>query len=73
MKGVRKKFSKGRFNKFDSPAKDAMKVHLELSGYRVTVPPENYGADLYSELGKIKIYHEVHVPHDMALIIILYS
>jgi hypothetical protein len=61
VKGVHKPFSKDDYNKFDGPAKAAMKVHLELSGYRVTVPPENYGADLYSELGPIKIYHEVEV------------
>jgi hypothetical protein len=61
VKGAYKSFSKDDYNKFDGPAKDAMRVHLELSGYRVTVPPENYGADLYSELGPIKIYHEVEV------------
>ncbi|MBW2645210.1 MAG: hypothetical protein JRE23_03340 [Deltaproteobacteria bacterium] len=61
MKGVHKPFDKTDYIKFDGPAKLAMKVHLELSGYKVTVPPENYGADLYSELGKIKIYHEVEV------------
>jgi len=61
MKGVYKPFDKGDYDKFDGPAKDAMRVHLELSGYKVTVPPENYGADLYSELGKLKIYHEVEV------------
>jgi len=61
MIGVHKPFDKTDYIKFDGPAKLAMKVHLELSGYKVTVPPENYGADLYSELGKIKIYHEVEV------------
>jgi hypothetical protein len=61
VKGVHKPFNKLDYMKFDGPAKQAMRIHLELSGYRVTVPPENYGADLYSELGTIKIYHEVEV------------
>jgi hypothetical protein len=61
MKGTHKPFSKDLYNQFDGPAKDAMRVHLELSGHRVTVPPENYGADLYSEFGPVKMYHEVEV------------
>jgi hypothetical protein len=61
VKGVHKPFNKLDYMRFDGPAKQAMRVHLELSGYKVTVPPENFGADLYSELGKIKIYHEVEV------------
>jgi hypothetical protein len=61
MKGVHKPFDKDLYNLHDGPAKEAMKNHLELQGYTVTVPPENYGADLYSELGPVKIYHEVEV------------
>ena len=61
MKGVRKKFSKDLYTKFDAPAKHAMRVHLELSGHMVTVPPENYGVDLYSEIGDLTMYHEVEV------------
>jgi hypothetical protein len=61
MRGLHKPFNKLDYMRFDGPAKQAMRVHLELSGYKVTVPPENYGADLYSELGKIRIYHEVEV------------
>jgi hypothetical protein len=61
VKGIHKPFSQAQYNLFDGPAKEATRMHLELSGYRVTVPPENFGADLYSELGKVKIYHEVEV------------
>jgi len=36
-------------------------VHLTLTGHSVTVPPENYGPDLYSYWGPRKMYHEVEV------------
>ena len=61
LKGVRKKFDKELYDQFDGPAKHAMQVHLELSGHTVTVPPENYGVDLYSTVGDLKMYHEVEV------------
>ena len=61
MRGIHKKFDKELYREFDEPAKQAMKVHLELSGHDVTVPPENYGADLFSHLDGVKMYHEVEV------------
>jgi hypothetical protein len=61
MKGVRKEFEEDLYNKYDGPAKHAMQVHLELSGHDVTVPPENYGVDLYSTIGDLVMYHEVEV------------
>lgn len=61
MKGAHKRFDKDLYTKYDGPAKDAMRMHLELSGHTVTVPPENYGADLYSEYKQALMYHEVEV------------
>jgi hypothetical protein len=62
MKGTRKKFERDLYNKYDGPAKEAMRVHLIAKGHdEVIVPPENYGADLYSVIGGLKMYHEVEV------------
>jgi hypothetical protein len=61
LKGAYKQFDKGLYTKFDGPGKQAVSKHLTLSGYEVTVPPENYGADLYAVMGTVKIYHEVEV------------
>lgn len=61
MKGSYKPFDEDLYNKFDGPAKQAVSNHLSLCGYAVFVPPENYGADLYSEFKEIRIYHEVEV------------
>ena len=61
MIGKHKKFDKDLYTRFDGPAKEAMRVHLELTGHVVTVPPENYGADLYSEFKNARMYHEVEV------------
>lgn len=61
MKGVRKEFEADLYNLYDSPAKEAMRIHLTAYGHIVTVPPENYGVDLYSEVGDLKMYHEVEV------------
>jgi len=63
MRGTRKKFERELYNRFDGPAKDAIKNHLIAKGHddKVVVPPENYGADLYSVLGGLKFYHEAEV------------
>jgi hypothetical protein len=62
MIGVHKPFDKTDYIKFDGPAKDAMRRHLLLKGHdRVVVPPEDFGPDLYSILGVLKMYHEVEV------------
>lgn len=61
MKGKHKKFERGLYNKYDAVAKKAVQVHLEIAGHHVTVPPENYGPDLYSELAFRRTYHEVEV------------
>jgi len=61
MIGARKKFSQKMYDTYDGPAKLSMKVHLELSGHIVTVPDEDYGVDLYSVIGDLKMYHEVEV------------
>jgi hypothetical protein len=61
VKGVHKPFDKALYNRFDGPAKEAVCQHLSLSGYVVTIPPENYGADLYAVKQMVKIYHEVEV------------
>lgn len=61
MKGVRKEFSEEDYNRFDAPAKNAMAYHLKAHGHVVTVPPENYGVDLYSKLEGVVMYHEVEV------------
>lgn len=61
MKGVRKPFEQDVYDRCDGPAKEAMRYHLTAQGHIVTVPPENYGVDLYSELGDFKMYHEVEV------------
>jgi hypothetical protein len=61
VKGKHKKFEPNLYDRYDGPAKEAMKVHLTIAGHEVTVPPENYGADLYSEFGRRRIYHEVEV------------
>lgn len=61
MRGVRKPFEVDDYNKYDGPAKAAMAYHLTCHGHDVTVPPENYGVDLYSEVGPITMYHEVEV------------
>jgi hypothetical protein len=61
MKGIHKKFDKEMYDKHDGPGKHAMKVHLELSGHIVTVPPEDYGVDLHSKIGDLTMYHEVEV------------
>jgi hypothetical protein len=59
VKGVRKEFSEEDYTRFDGPAKNALAVHHH--GHVVTVPPENYGVDLYSEVGDLTMYHEVEV------------
>lgn len=62
MIGTRKKFEPDLYNQFDGPAKEAMRIHLLAKGHeKVVVPSENYGADLYSVLGGLKMYHEVEV------------
>ena len=61
MRGKHKKFEPALYVRFDGPAKEAMRDHLTIAGHKVTVPPEDYGADLYSEFGHRRIYHEVEV------------
>ena len=63
MRGTRKKFERELYNRFDGPAKEAIKNHLIAKGHdqEVVVPPENYGADLYSVFGHEKYYHEAEV------------
>jgi hypothetical protein len=68
MKGVRKRFSNELYTKYDGPAKKAVSVHLELSGHEVTIPPENYGVDLYSQIiilkqinERLTMFHEIEV------------
>jgi len=61
MRGIHKPFDKGLYDEFDGPAKDAMKVHLELSGHEVTVPPEDFMVDLSSIYLGATMYHEVEV------------
>jgi hypothetical protein len=63
MIGTRKKFERELYNRFDGPAKEAIKNHLVAQGHdeEVVVPPENFGADLYSVLGGLKFYHEAEV------------
>lgn len=61
MRGVRKPFEKDVYNKYDGPAKEAMRIHLEAQGHTVTIPPENYDVDLFSDFHSIRMYHEVEV------------
>ena len=61
MKGIRKEFEQDVYDRCDGPAKNAMAYHLRAQGHIVTVPPENYGVDLHSELGDLMMYHEVEV------------
>lgn len=61
MKGLHKKFEQDVYDKCDGLAKEAMRIHLELMGHTVTVPPENFGPDLYSVIFFRKMYHEVEV------------
>ena len=62
MIGSHKPFDKSLYDEFDGPAKDAMRVHLELSGHTVDVPPENSGVDLTSYLANaIPMHPEVEV------------
>jgi hypothetical protein len=61
MKGAYKPFDKDLYEQFDGPGKDAVCQHLLLTGYVVTVPPENYGADLYAVKQRVKIFHEIEV------------
>ena len=64
MKGAYKEFEPGLYNTYDGPAKQAMKVHLELSGHRVTVPFEDFNADIYSDYHDVRMYHEVEVTNN---------
>ena len=62
MRGAYKDFDPDLYNEFDSPAKLAMEQHLLLKGHdRVVVPSEDFGPDLYSIIGGLKMYHEVEV------------
>lgn len=63
MIGARKPFERQLYNLYDGPAKEAIKQHLIAKGHddEVVVPPENYGADLYSILKGTKYYHEAEV------------
>ena len=61
MVGVRKEFDKDLYTKYDGPAKEALEIHLKLTGHTVVVPPEDFGPDLYSYWGTRKMYHEVEV------------
>jgi hypothetical protein len=63
MIGTRKKFERELYNRFDGPAKEAIKNHLIAKGHdeKVIVPPENFGADLYSIKNGLKFYHEAEV------------
>lgn len=61
MKGVRKPFEKDVYNRCDGPAKEAMRIHLEAQGHDVTIPPENYDVDLFSDFKSVRMYHEVEV------------
>lgn len=61
MKGIRKKFDRDLYAEFDGPAKQAIQAHLIAQGHTVTVPPENYSVDLYSEVGPLTMYHEAEV------------
>ena len=62
MRGAYKNFDPNLYAKFDDPAKNAMRQHLILKGHdRVVIPPEDFGPDLYSVIGGLKMYHEVEV------------
>ena len=61
MKGIHKPCEQDVYDKYDGPAKEALRVHLTLSGHVVDVPPEDYGVDLSSKYkGKI-LNHEAEV------------
>lgn len=61
MRGKHKKFESDLYTKYDGPAKQAISEHLTLIGHDVTVPPENYGPDLFSTYVFRMMYHEVEV------------
>ena len=61
VKGVRKKFDKELYDACDGPGKEAVRIHLTCLGYDVTVPPENYGPDVYCEFNGRRTYHEIEV------------
>jgi hypothetical protein len=64
MRGKYKPFEPDEYDKYDAPAKEAMRVHLTLSGHSVDVPPENFGVDLSSTHQGIHMHHEVEVSNN---------
>ena len=61
MKGKYKEFDQELYDACDGPGKEAVRQHLVCLGYDVTVPPENYGPDVYCTFNGRRCYHEVEV------------
>jgi hypothetical protein len=61
LKGIHKEFDQELYDKFDGPAKDAMRCHLLMSGHKAWIPEEDYCADLHSTYKTVSMVHEVEV------------
>ena len=61
MSAVRKKFSRGLYEAYDAPARNALVFYLESNGHTVVNNEENYGVDVVSQKNGFTYYNEAEV------------
>ena len=61
MKPVRKAFSRGLYEAYDAPARDALVSYLEGKGHTIVSNEENYNVDVVSQKNGITYFNEAEV------------
>ena len=61
MKPVRKAFSRGLYEAYDAPAREALVSYLEGKGHTIVSNEENYNVDVVSQKNGITYFNEAEV------------
>ena len=61
MKPVRKAFSRGLYEAYDAPAREALVSYLEGKGHTIVSNEENYNVDVVSQKNGITSFNEAEV------------
>ena len=61
MKPVRKAFSRGLYEAYDAPARDALVSYLEGKGHTIVSNEENYNVDVVSQKNGLTYFNEAEV------------
>jgi hypothetical protein len=58
---IKKPFSRGLYEAYDAPARDALVSHLEGKGHTIVSNEENYNVDVVSQKNGITYFNEAEV------------